>query len=66
MSGSLENSPFPLKEPVTIFWSNAHAWLLIRFSPRLSASWTHFLCSVINEEGFTNEKLSYFKNKTHL
>ena len=37
-SGSLENSPFPLKEPVAIFWSNAHAWLLIRFSPRLSAS----------------------------
>ena len=32
MSGSLENSPFPLKEPVTTFWSNAHAWFLIRFS----------------------------------
>ena len=26
----------------------------------------HFLCSVINEEGFKNEKLSYFESKTHL
>ena len=31
-SGSLENISFPLKQPVTIFWSNAHGWLLIGFS----------------------------------
>ena len=31
-SGSLENRSFPLKQPVTSFWSNAHAWTLIGFS----------------------------------
>ena len=72
-SGSLENSLFPLKSPVTIFCSNAHAWLLIRVSQkderrtkRLSSLGTQFLCSAINEEGFTNKKLSYFKSKTYL
>ena len=33
---------------------------------RLSSLRTHFFCSAINEEGFTNEKLSYFKSKTYL
>ena len=31
MSGSLENSSFPQKQPITNFWTNAHAWLLIGF-----------------------------------
>ena len=29
MSGSLENSSFPRKQPVTNFGSNAHAWLAL-------------------------------------
>ena len=41
-SSSLENSSFPLKQPVTIFLSNVHAWLLIEFivkaCKRLSSS----------------------------
>ena len=35
MSGSLENSSFPRKEPVAIFWSNAHAWFYLGFMAKM-------------------------------
>ena len=35
MSGSLENSSFPRKQPVAIFWSNAHAWFYLGFMAKM-------------------------------
>ena len=35
MIGSLENSSFPRKQPVTIFWSNAYAWLQLGFMAKM-------------------------------
>ena len=37
MSGSLENSSFPLKQPVAIFWSNAHAWFYLGFMGKMKS-----------------------------
>ena len=37
MSRSLENSSFPRKQPVTIFWSNAHAWLYLGFMAKMKS-----------------------------
>ena len=37
MSGSLENSSFPRKQPVTIFWSNAHAWFYLGFMAKMKS-----------------------------
>ena len=31
MSGSLDNSSFPRKQPVAFFWSNAHARFYLGF-----------------------------------
>ena len=67
MSGSLENSSFPQKQPVTNFWSNAHAWLLIGFHGKdeKHAKRLHELTFLLGnqEKEFKNEKLSCFKNK---
>ena len=37
MSGSLENSSFPRKQPVAIFWSNAHAWFYLDFMAKMKS-----------------------------
>ena len=37
MSGSLENSSFPRKQPVAIFWSNAHAWVYLGFMAKVKS-----------------------------
>ena len=37
MSGSLENSSFPRKQPVAIFWSNAHAWFYLGFMAKMKS-----------------------------
>ena len=37
IGGSLENSSFPRKQPVTNFWSNTHAWLLIGFTAKMKS-----------------------------
>ena len=37
MSGSLENSSFPRKQPVAIFWSNAHAWVYLGFMAKMKS-----------------------------
>ena len=37
MSGSLENSSFPRKQPVAIFWSNAHAWFNLGFMAKIKS-----------------------------
>ena len=37
MSGSLENSSFPQKQPVAIFWSNAHAWFYLAFMAKMKS-----------------------------
>ena len=36
MSGSLENSSFPRKQSVAIFWSNAHAWFYLGFMAKIN------------------------------
>ena len=37
MSGSLENSSIPRKQPVAIFWSNAHAWFYLGFMAKMKS-----------------------------
>ena len=37
MRGSLENSSFPRKQPVAIFWSNAHAWFYLGFMAKMKS-----------------------------
>ena len=37
MSASLENRSFPRKEPVAIFWSNAHAWFYLGFMAKMKS-----------------------------
>ena len=67
MSGSLENSSFPLKQPVAIFWSNAHAWFYLGFMAKMKGMRKVFVnvffCSERKEKESRNEKLSYLGSK---
>ena len=67
MSGSLENSSFPQKQPIAIFWSNAHAWFNLGFMAKMKSMRkvlvNFFFCSERKEKESRNEKLSYLGSK---
>ena len=70
MSGSLENSSFPRKQPVASFWSNAHAWVgglsfefLGKDEKHAKGLGEWLFCSERKEKESGNEKLSYLGSK---